>query len=79
MTQALHLYGRRDCHLCAEMRDALAEWPVPLAIVETDVDDDAELVRRFGARVPVLVAPDGTEICHYFLDAEALQQYLDTP
>lgn len=79
MTRALHLYGRRDCHLCAEMRDALATWPQSLTVVEKDVDADVGLVRRYGARVPVLVAADGTEICHYFLDAEALQRYLDTP
>lgn len=78
MTQPVYLYGRAGCHLCAEMRDALAAWPA-LAVVEADVDDDPELVRRYGARVPVLVAPDGNEICHYFLDVEALKQHLDMP
>lgn len=79
MTRTLHLYGRRDCHLCAEMRDALAAWPQPLTVVEADVDAEPGLVRRYGARVPVLVAADGAEICHYFLDAGALQRYLDAP
>lgn len=74
----LHLYGRSGCHLCAEMRDALGVWPAPLTIVEHDVDTDETLVRRYGARVPVLTGEAGDEICHYFLDARALEHYLDT-
>lgn len=73
----LHLYGRRDCHLCAEMKDALLALPVPPVVEEHDVDADAALVRRYGTRVPVLVGDDGTEICHYFLDAAALRGYMD--
>lgn len=73
----LHLYGRRDCHLCAEMRDALVALPRACDIVEHDVDADPELVRRFGTRVPVLVGDDGSEICNYFLDTAALRGYMD--
>ena len=70
------LYGRRDCHLCADLRDALVGWPV--TVTEVDVDRDADLVRRYGARVPVLATADGTEICHYFFDAEALRRHLES-
>lgn len=55
------------------MRDALDGFE----LVEFDVDSDPELLRRYGARVPVLTGPDGTEICHYFLDAGAVRRYLD--
>jgi hypothetical protein len=41
-----------------------------------DVDEDSELVERYGARVPVLLA-NGQEICHYFLDKQALLQYFE--
>lgn len=75
----LHLYGRRDCHLCAEMRDALLALPIVPALEEHDVDADPDLVRQYGARVPVLVGDDGTEICHYFFDAAALNGYMDRP
>ncbi|MCU0842096.1 MAG: glutaredoxin family protein [Thiobacillaceae bacterium] len=39
---------------------------------EVDVDADPELARIYGHRVPVLVR-DGVEICHYFLDTDALR------
>ncbi|HET9338040.1 MAG TPA: glutaredoxin family protein [Casimicrobiaceae bacterium] len=69
----LTLVTRAYCHLCDEMRDALA----PLAaahgatIVERDVDADATLEARWGEWVPVLLAGDaehGIEVCHYVLD-----------
>ncbi|MBI3371692.1 MAG: hypothetical protein HY017_08065 [Betaproteobacteria bacterium] len=47
-----------------------------VAFVEADVDADARLEARYGELVPVLVGPDGSEICHYFLDAEALARVL---
>lgn len=39
-----------------------------------DVDRDPVLVKQYGTRVPVLVSEKG-EICHYFLDKQALLQY----
>ena len=69
----LTLLTRAYCHLCDDMRAALA----PLArsanatIVEIDVDTDPALEARFGERVPVLLAggvDDGLELCHYTLD-----------
>lgn len=76
MTARLHLYGRRDCHLCAEMLDALVQLPHAPEIIQFDVDDDPGLVDRFGANVPVLTDRDGVEICRHFLDAAALDRYL---
>jgi thiol-disulfide isomerase/thioredoxin len=70
----LTLLSRAYCHLCDEMRVALA----PIAqrhgaeVVEIDVDADPALEARFGERVPVLLlgaAPDGTELCHHQLAA----------
>jgi glutaredoxin len=76
VTVSVVLYGRRDCHLCADLRDALAQWPV--AVTEVDIDGDAELARRYGTRVPVLTTTDGTEICHYFFDGDALSRHLES-
>ena len=74
----LTLYTRADCHLCHEMRGALeaylARYPLDLELV--DVDRDPELWHLHGARVPVL-ALDGEEICHYFLDEPALLARLE--
>lgn len=69
----LTLLGRTYCHLCDDMREALA----PLArrygatVVELDVDADRALEARYGDLVPVLLLGDaksGVEVCHYVLD-----------
>lgn len=71
----LTLLTRDWCHLCDEMRDALAPLAAAhgAAVVERDVDADPALEARYGDLVPVLLlgdAPDGQEICHYVLDRE---------
>lgn len=74
------LYSRSWCHLCEDMLAALRalETPQqPFAVTVLDVDLDAALVARFDELVPVLYGdPDGPELCHYFLDAPAVQAYL---
>jgi len=73
----LTLYGRGYCHLCDDMIHALeqlrAEHGFELDVL--DVDSRPEWERRYGERVPVLLHGD-TEICHYFLDHQALTAYL---
>ena len=39
------------------------------------IDGDNELEAQYGTLVPVLKAGE-REICHYFLDVKALQQYI---
>lgn len=77
----LTLLSRAYCHLCDDMRDALA----PIAarhgarIVVLDVDADSKLERRYGDRVPVLMLgppSTGVELCHYTLDAVVVEQAL---
>ena len=77
----LTLLSRAYCHLCDEMRDAVA--PIALrydiAVVEIDIDAHRELETAFGERVPVLLlgAPfDGIELCHFHLDADAVEAAL---
>ena len=69
----LTLLSRAYCHLCDDLRDALA----PIAarhcatVAELDVDDDPVLEAKFGDRVPVLLQgdpDDGVELCHFHLD-----------
>jgi glutaredoxin len=73
----LTVYGREYCHLCSDMVEALEAlrpaYGFTLQVV--DVDQDEALEQRYGTLVPVLVA-DGEEICHYFLDREALDAHL---
>ncbi|MDR5834465.1 glutaredoxin family protein [Caballeronia sp. LZ034LL] len=74
---ALKLYGRAWCHLCEEMRAALE--PIATrhgaAIEWIDIDQDPVLEARYDELVPVL-ALDGVELCHYRLDAEAVDAAL---
>ena len=73
----LTLLGRIYCHLCHDMEAALA----PLAdefgaeVEVLDVDEDPMLEERWGELVPVLLH-EGKEICHYFLDAQAVRDVL---
>jgi glutaredoxin len=77
----LTLLSRAYCHLCDEMRDALA--PIArrhgVSVVEVDVDADPVLEAAFGDLVPVLLLgakEDGVELCHYRLDAPAVEAAL---
>jgi len=74
----LTLYGRAYCHLCEDMERALErlQHELGFSFEVVDVDRDAELEQRYGELVPVLTGPDGREICHYFLDVEALSDRL---
>jgi thioredoxin reductase (NADPH) len=45
------------------------------AIDVLDVDADPELEAKYDELVPVLAA-DGTELCHYFLDEPKVREYL---
>lgn len=76
---SLTVYVRTYCHLCEDMLTALAPWVARGAFeLETvDIDTDPALEARYGEWVPVLVGPSG-EICHYFFDEQALEQYLES-
>jgi Glutaredoxin-like domain (DUF836) len=74
----LTVLHRRDCELCDEMLAALARLgtslPLP-AIQVVDVDSDADLTRRHGLDVPVLLL-DGTVVCRHRLEESELRRLL---
>lgn len=76
----LTLLTRAYCHLCDDMRAALAPLAAEarMPIVELDVDADARLEARFGDRVPVLLhgGVDGRELCHFVLDPKRVREAL---
>ena len=76
-TAHLILYGRRDCHLCDEMKTVVEEvrraHPFDLEIV--DVDDDPALAAAYGLEVPVLTI-DGRKAFKYRVDAASLRRRL---
>ncbi|NJD34952.1 MAG: glutaredoxin family protein [Betaproteobacteria bacterium] len=41
-----------------------------------DVDADPALEAKYNELVPVLVDVEGHELCHYFLDAAKVREYL---
>ena len=69
------VYSRADCSLCEHMLDELAQMlgPADAAAVQiVDIDGDPELERKYGTRIPVLLA-DGEFVCAYRLDAERVR------
>ena len=78
---AFTLYARSWCHLCDDMLAALRAFETParpFAITVLDVDADPALLARFDELVPVLYGdPAASELCHYFLDRDAVRRYLD--
>ncbi len=68
--------GRRWCHLCEHMVEALQPiadefgWKIEVL----DVDQDEALESRWGLLIPVLLA-DGVELCHYRLDITAVRTH----
>ena len=80
-TPRLRLFSRNYCHLCQDMLAALevlrSEPGVPHFDIEVvDVDADPLLEAKYNELVPVLVDGEGRELCHYFLDAAKVREYL---
>ena len=74
----LTVYVRRDCHLCADMTQALERLRQELdfEINTVDIDRDPKLLGLYTTRVPVLVVDDA-EICYYFLEESRLRQHFN--
>lgn len=71
--------SRPECSLCEHFLAELAEVLSPAAADQVrvvDVDQDPELARKYGHRIPVLLA-DGEFVCDYRLDRERVR--LHTP
>ena len=75
--QLLTVYSRLGCHLCEDMEKLLSNYlkEAGLSFDVIYIDDDSILEEQYGTLVPVLKAGE-REICHYFLDVKALQQYI---
>jgi Glutaredoxin-like domain (DUF836) len=73
----LTLLVRAYCHLCDEMHAELAPFLASgsTTVELIDVDADPALERRWGDKVPVLLA-GRQELCHYRLDRVAVARWL---
>nr|WP_298725571.1 glutaredoxin family protein [uncultured Steroidobacter sp.] len=68
--------SRAECSLCEQLLTELAEELSPAEAAQVsvvDVDGDPALARKYGHRVPVLLA-DGDFVCDYRLDRERVRQ-----
>ena len=81
LPRGLVVLSREGCHLCEDMLRELAQFEVAgtiPAVTVIDVDSDAELARRYGLKVPVLLL-DGAAICHYTLNSKELLRLAGRP
>ena len=73
------LYTKPDCHLCeaalAVLEQVRAEHRFELAV--RDITLDEGLHRAYFERIPV-VSIDGEELFEYFVDAEILNERLES-
>ena len=72
------LFGRPDCHLCDEARDALAALRsegLDFELREVDIDGDDELLRSHLERIPV-VEVEGSEVSELVFDEKAVRTAL---
>ena len=75
------VYTRPDCSLCEAMLEDLAQVLGPEAAAAAqvlDITGDPDLERKYGHKVPALLA-DGEFLCCYRLDRERMQPYLAAP
>jgi len=70
----LTLYFREGCHLCSEMEQLVGELldASEYRLEKVDIDQTHELRERYNVLVPVLML-GSTELCHHFLDLEAVR------
>lgn len=74
--KSLKLFSRPGCHLCEELAEALV--PVLQGRAEVrivNIDDNIELKKRYGLRIPVLAAGD-IELSEFPLDVASVEAYL---
>jgi hypothetical protein len=81
MRPRLLLLTRPDCGLCEELEAELfANFGADAFELErADVDSRPEWQRRYGLKIPVLLAADGDLLCSVRLDVEALTGLLQSP
>jgi glutaredoxin len=76
---AISIYTRPGCHLCDEMKAAInrvsQSRSVPVVIEEIDISSDAELERRYGQEIPVLLI-EGRKAAKYRVSEEELTRIL---
>ncbi|WP_417220010.1 glutaredoxin family protein [Arthrobacter sp.] len=75
----VRLLTRTGCHLCAAARHTVetVAGRHGVAWAEELIDDDPELVRRYGEEVPVLLV-DGVQRDFWVIDPQRLEKLIGT-
>jgi len=73
VAEPLVLFSRADCHLC-ELASALLDG-ADIDWCPIDIDEDPELVEKYGLRVPVLRRPDTGRELDYPFDLAAILEF----
>ena len=73
----LTIYSRPGCHLCDDMKAVVLRVAQEAALVvnEVDISGDADLERRYGVEIPVLLV-DGRKAAKYRISEEELRKIL---
>jgi hypothetical protein len=80
MSTVVTMYGRADCHLCDEARDALLALRAngrAFELLEVDIEADERLLGAYLERIPV-VEIEGEVVSELLLDEDAVRARLDT-
>lgn len=80
MRPRLLLLTRPGCELCEELEIELMSHfgSETFDVSHADVDSDPEWRRRYGLKIPVLLADDGELLCSVRLDVDVVQAHLNS-
>ncbi len=74
---SLILYTRNDCELCNKAEHLLAEAGFSSAVTKVFIDDDVELLDRYGDQIPVLMREETGEKLSWPFTASQVRDLLD--
>ncbi len=78
------VFVRDGCHLCEQLLAELETFragrspDAAFTVSVHDIEDREDWLAHYTAHVPVVVVND-EEVCHYFLDTDALEEALSCP
>jgi hypothetical protein len=75
MTPVLLLYTTSGCHLC-EQAERLIQQQASITVMAVEITDSAELLERYGLRIPVLQRLETGEELGWPFDADTVQRWL---
>lgn len=75
------LFTRKNCHLCEEAKEILAEEraKTPFTYEEIDVDSDPALAKKYGEEVPVIEIHGKKAFKYRIDDIKRFHRLLRTP